>query len=92
LAENERLVGKVLDALFAWQRARLKLAALDLSPEEGLELELKVFEAEARLDVLTGGWFGQHSADANRAVSAGLPGAERVQPPRDESGDRSPAQ
>jgi len=52
-----RLVQRVLDALFAWQRARTKLADATLLPEEEAEVALRQIEAEAVLDVLTAGWF-----------------------------------
>lgn len=52
-----RLSARVLDALFAWQRAALDARALPAGSREALEAELRVVEAEATLDVLTAGWF-----------------------------------
>jgi hypothetical protein len=52
-----KLRSQVLRLLFDWQRA---LAAADnpyLLPEENLSARLRVLEAEAELDLLTGGWF-----------------------------------
>lgn len=59
-----KLVERVLDLLFAWQRALAVQATLE-AQGAGADLEarmtamLKVAEAEATLDVLTGGWFGR---------------------------------
>jgi hypothetical protein len=55
-----RLVKRVLEALFAWQRARTKLAHAALLPEEQAEIALSQIEAEAVLDVLTAGWFSRN--------------------------------
>ncbi len=55
-----RLVQRVLEALFAWQRARTKLAHAALLPEERAAVALSQVEAEAVLDVLTAGWFSRH--------------------------------
>jgi hypothetical protein len=55
--QRERLTERVLTLLFAWQRA---LALEDdgrASPEEHLAASLRVIEAEAELDLVTGGWF-----------------------------------
>jgi hypothetical protein len=68
-----KLTRSVLDLLFAWQRAFALAATLEA--QGGAEVEarvtaaLKVAEAEASLDVLTGGWFGRWRR------SAGLPRA-----------------
>lgn len=54
---REKLTERVLTLLFAWQRA---LALADdgrASPEEHLAASLRVIEAEAELDLVTGGWF-----------------------------------
>ena len=55
--QDARLVEDVLRALFAWQRAVVDAAAPDAPPEERELAELRVIEAEVRLDVMTGGWF-----------------------------------
>ncbi|HEY4119916.1 MAG TPA: hypothetical protein VGM56_18750 [Byssovorax sp.] len=52
-----RLVNRVLEALFAWQKAEAHLADQNATPEEHLAAELASYEAEAELDLLTGGWF-----------------------------------
>jgi hypothetical protein len=56
---RSRIAGKVLDCLFHWQRALLDLRTLPPGPpdRERMEISLRVLEAEAALDVLTGGWF-----------------------------------
>jgi hypothetical protein len=51
------LVRRVLELLFAWQRARARQAILTLLPEERAAAVLDELEAEAVLDVLTAGWF-----------------------------------
>lgn len=53
------LVEHVLSALFAWQRALVKAADTSLLPNERTLAELDALEAEATLDVLTGGWFSK---------------------------------
>jgi hypothetical protein len=52
-----RLRGQVLQLLFEWQRALAIAESPVLLPEENLAARLKVLEAEAELDILTGGWF-----------------------------------
>lgn len=54
---DARLVEDVLRTLFAWQRAVIDAATPGAPPEERELAELRVIEAEVRLDVLTGGWF-----------------------------------
>ena len=49
----------MLAALFAWQRALVKAADTSLLPNERTLAELDALEAEATLDVLTGGWFSK---------------------------------
>jgi hypothetical protein len=56
-----RIGGKVLEALFHWQRAALDLRTLAPSQQgtrDEAEATLRLIEAEAALDVLTSGWFG----------------------------------
>jgi hypothetical protein len=48
--------------LFAWQRARAKLAEAVLLPEERALVMLDQLEAEAVLDVHTAGWFTRRQA------------------------------
>lgn len=52
-----RLVERVLALLFAWQRARVSLAAGTLDTEQQTAATLEQVQAEAALDVLTDGWF-----------------------------------
>jgi hypothetical protein len=63
-----RIAGRVLEALFHWHRAGLELRWAQAASREArqpprhptrdeAEAALRVMEAEATLDVLTGGWF-----------------------------------
>lgn len=55
-----RIAGRVLEALFHWQRAVIDLKMLGPAARgtrDEIEAGLKLTEAEAALDVLTGGWF-----------------------------------
>jgi len=57
---RSKIAGKVLEALFHWQRALLDLKTMPATApqdRERLEASLRVLEAEAALDVLTGGFF-----------------------------------
>jgi hypothetical protein len=63
-----RVATHVLEVLFNWQRA---LVAADLAAPASrdlVEARLRVAEAQATLDVLTGGWFSQ-SRQAGRSES-----------------------
>jgi hypothetical protein len=55
---RNRIGGRVLDLLFAWQRALLDVASSDAGSRAELEATLRRCQAEISLDVLTGGWFG----------------------------------
>jgi hypothetical protein len=63
---RSRLAGKVLSALFDWQKAALAVADPLLSSQEHLNALLAQAEAEAVLDVLTAGWFS-HWVEASSA-------------------------
>ncbi len=52
---RSRLASKTLDALFAWVRARVDAGEALAGSREALEARLRVAEARATLDVLTGG-------------------------------------
>jgi hypothetical protein len=56
-AADAALVRRVLDALFAWQRAAAECADRGLSVDERSDCTLRALEAAITLDVLTGGWF-----------------------------------
>jgi hypothetical protein len=58
------LVKRVLDKLFAWQRAMLKFMDQATSPEQRSRALLDQLQAEAELDVLTGGWFAEQLGNA----------------------------
>jgi hypothetical protein len=57
-----RVATHVLEVLFTWQR--MKVAVADSPPDsrERVEARLRVAEALATLDVLTGGWFSARQA------------------------------
>jgi hypothetical protein len=61
-----RIAGKVLAALFEWQRAIVAAADPALSVQEHVTAVLREAEAEAELDVLTDGWFSQWRATAEK--------------------------
>jgi hypothetical protein len=52
-----RVAARTLDALFAWERARVAAAGAAAGSPEAVESRIRAAEAEATLDVLTGGWF-----------------------------------
>jgi hypothetical protein len=65
-----RLAAKVIDALFLWQRATFREETAADGSKEAIEASVQAAEAEATLDVLTGGWFGGWRAaqpSANRS-------------------------
>ena len=67
-----RLAGKVLEALFQWQKAWLEADGSPRGSREELDAVVKAVEAEAALDVLTAGWFTAWRASrAVRGAEAG---------------------
>jgi hypothetical protein len=58
-AAQARLVERVLDLLFGWQRAVAAEADPKRTPEERIEAALRRIESEAALDVCTDGWFSR---------------------------------
>jgi hypothetical protein len=54
-----KLTRRVLELLFAWQRAALRATDPKLSPEDNQNASLSRAEAEVVLDILTDGWFGE---------------------------------
>jgi hypothetical protein len=52
-----RVASRVLEALFAWERAAVEARGAAPDSRERIEAELRRSEAHATLDVLTGGWF-----------------------------------
>ncbi len=61
-ATRDKIVERVLDLLFAWQRARAAEADAARLPEERARLGIEAAEAEAALDVVTGGWLSRSRA------------------------------
>ena len=58
-----RLATRTLEALFAWQRALIEADRAAAGSREETESRVRAVEAEATLDVLTGGWFSDHDLD-----------------------------
>jgi hypothetical protein len=56
-----RVATRTLEALFVWQRAAVAEAGAAAGSPESVDAELRAAEAEATLDVLTGGWFSSQS-------------------------------
>ena len=86
---------RALELLFAWQRARAAQEDPASTPDERLDATLAVLEAEASLDVITGGWFaaddGQRAVARRRRRPRGAPGDEvrlRSDRPRGRSSPR----
>ena len=57
-----RTTAKVLDALFAWQKAYALLQDSALSADERFSAVLREAESSAILDIMTSGWFGAFRA------------------------------
>jgi hypothetical protein len=57
-----RVGSRVLDLLFAWQRAIAEESASDVGSRAEADADLRRVQAEMALDVLTGGWFGAQAA------------------------------
>jgi hypothetical protein len=74
---RSKVAGKVLDALFQWQRAWIALQTVKPGSRESTDATMRLIEAEAGLDVMTGGWFGAWAAET-RGGDAVL---ERATPP-----------
>jgi hypothetical protein len=58
-----RIATRTLEALFAWQRANLQGDGAAAGSTEQAAARLRAIEAEATLDVLTGGWFSDRDLD-----------------------------
>ncbi|MDP9035489.1 MAG: hypothetical protein M3O50_11840 [Myxococcota bacterium] len=82
---RSRLANTTLEALFTWQRAAVDLHGAIVGSREQLEAGLRVAEAAAKLDVLTGGWFSDHAehhgGQPRPAPAPMPPGAPPVEPP-----------
>ena len=73
-----------LEALFAWQRARRRERGRRRPARRSRSsADLRAAEAEATLDVLTGGWFSASQAAARQAIRRGAAAlTRRERPPR----------
>lgn len=81
-----RIASRVLEALFQWNRAWLEVRWAQAASREAreppnrpsrdeIEAQLRVAEAEAALDVLTGGWF---TSKRSRAAAKPITGPPRT--------------
>jgi hypothetical protein len=61
-----RVATRTLEALFAWQRAGVAEAGAAAGSAEKVDAELREAEAEATLDVLTGGWFSSQDGQGSQ--------------------------
>jgi hypothetical protein len=68
-----RLAARALELLFAWQRGELDARAAPSGSHEQTEALVRSLEAEATLDVLTGGWFSAHRAEVVDAPASPSP-------------------
>jgi hypothetical protein len=66
-----RLIGKVTAALFAWQRAVLRMEDANAAEEDLAQAVVARAEAEATLDLLTAGWFGKRVTRGERGSGTG---------------------
>ncbi len=81
-SEKQKLAKRVLATLFAWYRARDRVLDPGLLEEEKILAWIEVFEAEAILDVLTDGWFGEEvAAPDTQATDDDIPASRRPVPP-----------
>jgi hypothetical protein len=70
---RERVSGRVIDTLFQWQRAEIARRGAVAGSKELTDALIRRAEAEAALDVLTGGWFGGWLARVNGPGHEPLP-------------------
>ena len=61
---RSRVATRTLELLFAWQRASIDAADAPSGTREELDAWLHASEAEAKLDVITGGWFSRKRNDS----------------------------
>jgi hypothetical protein len=52
-------IERVINSLFAWQKALIEAADPAASSEQQVLAQLRAARAQAELDVLTGGWFSE---------------------------------
>jgi hypothetical protein len=62
---RSKVAGRVLDALFQWQRAWLAVHKATPGTREATDATMRLIESEAGLDVMTGGWFGAWAAEVH---------------------------
>jgi hypothetical protein len=79
-----RIGGRVLEALFHWQRAALDLRSLPPAQQgtrDEADVRLRLMEAEASLDVLTNGWFASQKLRLASRHGPGQSGAPEYAAP-----------
>jgi hypothetical protein len=64
LDARTRLATRTLEVLFTWERATLEARQAAVGSPEELGARLRASEAQATLDVLTGGWFSSRTLPA----------------------------
>ena len=79
-----RLIGRVTAVLFAWQRAVLRSEDPKATDEDLEQAVLARAEAEATLNLLTSGWFGESVLGKGGAGASAAPGG------RDGNGNPEP--
>ncbi len=67
---RSRIATRTLEALFAWERARIDEARAAAGSDEKARAAVHAAEAQATLDVLTGGWFAQEQEEEGEAANA----------------------
>jgi hypothetical protein len=70
---RSRLATRTLEALFAWERARVEEGRVPAGSNERIEAMVHAAEAQATLDVLTGGWFTEELSREEVAGGGGAP-------------------
>lgn len=75
-----RVAGRVLEALFLWQRTLIELRYAEPGSRDEADLVLKRLEAESALDVLTNGWF-------TTTLKPELAARQRTEPPQRDTDD-----
>jgi hypothetical protein len=66
LDARTRLATRTLEVLFGWDRATMEVRQAVAGSREEIEARVRAAEAEATLEVLTGGWFGERCASPAR--------------------------
>jgi hypothetical protein len=76
---RSRIMSRVVEALFSWQRAWLEVGDAPAGSREQTEARLRAVESASVLDVMTGGWFSEEGPREKAIVEQC---AELPNPPR----------